>query len=81
MTLHLSVKAWQILLSHLHIGYLPTDQLCPPIGRLKQVREQLGIRTVIDTIERVLNPVLSANLIIGVQQRKAMESLIPNSMR
>lgn len=81
VSLQLSVKAWQSMLFHLHIGFLPTEQLCPPIGRLKQVREQLGIRTVIDTIEKVLNPVLSTNLIIGVQQRKAMESLIPISMR
>jgi anthranilate phosphoribosyltransferase len=81
VSLHLSVKAWQSMLFHLHIGFLPTEQLCPPIGRLKQVREQLGIRTVIDTIERVLNPVLSTNLIIGVKQRKSMESLIPISIR
>lgn len=79
--LQLSAKAWHTLAVHLHIGFLPTEQLCPPIGRLKQVREQLGIRTVIDTLERVLNPVLSTNLIIGVGQRKAMESLIPISMR
>ncbi|MDR6555651.1 anthranilate phosphoribosyltransferase [Paenibacillus qinlingensis] len=81
VAVQLSVKAWQSMLFHLHIGFLPTEQLCLPIGRLKQVREQLGIRTVIDTVERVLNPVLSTNLIIGVQQRKAMESLIPISMR
>ncbi|OAS17592.1 anthranilate phosphoribosyltransferase [Paenibacillus oryzisoli] len=81
VSLQLSVKAWQSMLVHLHIGFLPTEQLCPPIGRLKQVREQLGIRTVIDTIEKVLNPVLSTNLIIGVQHRKAMESLIPIVMR
>ncbi|OCT14945.1 anthranilate phosphoribosyltransferase [Paenibacillus pectinilyticus] len=81
VSMQLSIKSWQSQLAQLHIGFLPTEQLCPPMGRLKQVREQLGIRTVFDTLERVLNPVLSSSVIIGVEHRKVMESLIPISMR
>ncbi|MZQ85890.1 anthranilate phosphoribosyltransferase [Paenibacillus sp. 5J-6] len=81
VAMDLSAKAWETMLFHLHIGFLHTDQLCPPLGRLKQVREQIGLRTVIDMIEKVMNPVHSMNMIIGVNQRKTMESLIPISMR
>ncbi|KQX49079.1 anthranilate phosphoribosyltransferase [Paenibacillus sp. Root444D2] len=81
VAIDLSVKAWETMLFHLHIGFLHTEQLCPPLGKLKQVREQLGLRTVMNTVERVINPVRSMNMIIGVNQRKAMESLIPISIR
>ncbi|MGG1515789.1 anthranilate phosphoribosyltransferase [Paenibacillus oryzisoli] len=74
------IKGWQAMLQQVHIGFLSTEQLCPPIGRLKGVREQLGLRTVIDTVEKVLNPVRSTNVILGVHQRKAMEPLIPIAM-
>lgn len=78
---NLSVKAWEAMLFHLHIGFLQSDQLCPPLGKLKPVREQIGLRTVINMIEKVMNPVQSMNMIIGVNQRKTMEALIPISMR
>jgi anthranilate phosphoribosyltransferase len=81
VALEVSVSAWEAMFSQLHIGFLRTDQLCSPIGRLKQVREQLGLMTVINTVEKVINPVRSANLIIGVNGRKAMESLIPISIQ
>ncbi|MDQ0878004.1 anthranilate phosphoribosyltransferase [Paenibacillus sp. V4I3] len=81
VAIDLSVKAWETMLFHLHIGFLHTEQLCPPLGKLKQVREQLGLRTVMNIVEKVINPVRSMNMIIGVNQRKAMESLIPISIR
>lgn len=81
VAIDLSVKAWETILFHLHIGFLYTDQFCPPIGKLKQVREQLGLRTVINTVEKVLNPLSSMNMIIGVNQLKAMDSLINISVR
>ncbi|OPH48566.1 anthranilate phosphoribosyltransferase [Paenibacillus ferrarius] len=75
-----TVKAWETMLVHLHIGFLHTEQLCPPLGKLKQVREQIGLRTVMNIVEKVMNPVHSMNMIIGVNQRTTMESLIPISM-
>jgi len=73
----LSVQAWETVFVHHQIGFLWTDRLCPPIGRLRQVREQLGVRTVINTVEKVINPVHSANLIVGVRSRAMMEKLVP----
>ncbi|NOV04087.1 anthranilate phosphoribosyltransferase [Paenibacillus planticolens] len=81
VAMDLAPKAWETMLFHLHIGFLQTDQLCQPLGKLKQVREQIGLRTVLNVIEKVMNPVQSMNMIIGVSQQKTMESLIPISMR
>ncbi|MBD0381703.1 anthranilate phosphoribosyltransferase [Paenibacillus sp. WST5] len=81
VVLELSVPAWEAILFRARIGFLRSDQFCPPIGKLKQVREQLGLRTVINAVEHVMNPVGSSNLITGVNGRKAMEALIPISIR
>ncbi|GFZ86060.1 anthranilate phosphoribosyltransferase [Paenibacillus marchantiophytorum] len=81
IALDVSIKAWETMLFHLHIGFLHTEQLCPPLGKLKQVREQIGLRTVMNTVEKLMNPVQSMNMIIGVNQRRMMESLIPITMR
>lgn len=68
----LSGKPWETVFFQLHIGFLWTDRLCAPIGRIRQVREQLGLGTVINIVEKVINPVHSTNMIIGVQHRSAM---------
>lgn len=81
VAIDLSSKTWESLFFRLHIGFLRTDRLCPPIGRLRQVREQLGLRTLLNTVENVINPLQSANMIIGVDQRNAMEHLIPFAMK
>ncbi|MDD9269850.1 anthranilate phosphoribosyltransferase [Paenibacillus sp. GCM10023248] len=81
VAMNVSGKAWEAMLFHTNIGFLHTEQLCPPLGKLKPVREQIGLRTVINTIEKVMNPVQSMNMIIGVNQRKTMEALIPITMK
>ena len=43
-----SVKAWETMLFHLHIGFLPYGTALSANRGLKQVREQLGLRTVIE---------------------------------
>ncbi|MFC5447245.1 anthranilate phosphoribosyltransferase [Paenibacillus aestuarii] len=77
----LSAKAWGAMAQQLHIGFLQTDALCPAIGRLKPIREQLGVRTIIDLIEQVINPVNSSQMIVGVQSSSLAETMIPVAMR
>jgi len=81
VALEMPLAAWETILFRSHIGFIRTEQLCPPIAKLQQVREQIGFRTVINAVEKVMNPVRSANLITGVNGRKAMEALVPISIR
>lgn len=77
----LSAKAWGAIWLQLHVGYLQTDTLCPPLGRLKSVREQLGVRTIFNFIEPVINPVKSSQMIVGVPSASLAETMIPVAMR
>jgi anthranilate phosphoribosyltransferase len=81
INVELTEKAWEAVFFHIHIGFLWTDRLCTPIGRLRDVREQLGLQTVMNTVEKVINPLRSMNILIGVHHRSAMELLIPISVK
>jgi anthranilate phosphoribosyltransferase len=71
------VKAWETLFRRLHIGFLSTDCVCPPLGRLSRVREQVGVQSVLDAVEKAMNPVQSQHVLLGVQDRQAMERWTP----
>lgn len=72
----LEAKEWEDIFVTLGIGFIWTDLICPPFGRVRHVREQIGLRTFFNTVEKVINPIHSLNVIIGVNHRTAMERLI-----
>ncbi|MCU6793397.1 anthranilate phosphoribosyltransferase [Paenibacillus sp. WQ 127069] len=72
----LEARDWENIFMSLHIGFIWTDLICPPFGRVRQVREQIGLRTFFNTVEKVINPVHSQNLMIGVHHKTAMDHLI-----
>ncbi|WP_281889045.1 anthranilate phosphoribosyltransferase [Paenibacillus sp. YYML68] len=46
--------------------YVPTEQWCPPLGRLRAVREELGMRTIFNTAEKLLRPTDASAMAVGV---------------
>lgn len=68
--------AWGELFRELHIGFFLTEQECTALRRLSSLREQIGLRTMLNTVERVLNPLHSHTMIIGIEERKAMDNLM-----
>lgn len=74
--LELEARDWEKIFLSLHIGFIWTDQICPPFARVRQVREQIGLRTFLNTVEKVINPVHSMNMIVGVNHKTAMEHMI-----
>ncbi|WP_426445706.1 anthranilate phosphoribosyltransferase [Paenibacillus sp. S-38] len=72
----LEAKEWEDLFRRLGIGFIWTDLICPPFGRMRPVRKQLALRTFLNTVEKILNPVQSQYMIIGVRHETAMDHLI-----
>ncbi|MFC0212582.1 anthranilate phosphoribosyltransferase [Paenibacillus chartarius] len=48
------------------IGYLPPTVVCPPLSRLRALREELGMASLLDDLELVLNPLDSRQLLLGI---------------
>jgi anthranilate phosphoribosyltransferase len=72
----LEAMEWERIFLSLNIGFIWTDLICPPFGRVRHVREQMGLRTFLNTVEKVINPVHSLGIIVGVNHKTAMDHLI-----
>lgn len=73
---NMPVKQWEMVFSRIHIGFIWTEKICPPFRHLRKVREEIGLRTMINTVEKVMNPIQSKSIIIGVNHRTAMSHLV-----
>jgi anthranilate phosphoribosyltransferase len=46
--------------------FIPTESWCPPLANLRSIREELGLRTVFNTAEKLLRLTSAAYMVIGV---------------
>ncbi len=47
-------------------AYIGTENFCPAVEELCDIRDSLGVRTVVNTLARALNPLGAPNQMIGV---------------
>ncbi|MDF2927292.1 MAG: anthranilate phosphoribosyltransferase [Paenibacillaceae bacterium] len=75
---NLAARDWETVFTAAKIGYIRTDRMCPPLAGIRKLRDELGLETFINTVERVLNPVQSHQMIIGVhpKDKEAMGNLV-----
>jgi anthranilate phosphoribosyltransferase len=62
------------------VSYLSAAQFCPALERLKPIRQELGLRTVLNTIEKLLDPGRATCHVVGAFHGPALERL-PQVMR
>ena len=55
--------------------YVPTEEWCPPLGKLRGIREELGMRTVFNTAEKLIDFSLSPYLVYGVYHNTVFERM------
>jgi len=55
------------------VGYAPAERLCPPLKNLHDIREQLGVRTVLNTAEKLVDYGCSPFLAMGIFHRTVAE--------
>jgi anthranilate phosphoribosyltransferase len=67
---------WEYIYAQTHIGFIWSEQMCPPLGKISHIREQMGLRTLINTVEKIINPIHSNNIVIGVNHKTAMQHLV-----
>ena len=68
-------------LKHSQIAFLDTEAFCPPLHRLRPIREQLGVRSLLNTAEKFLNPASADFLIAGVFHSTALDKAAELMMR
>ena len=60
-------------LQRLGLGYLDSEAWCPALGRLRRLRDELGVRTVLHSAERFLKPLGGSQMLVGVQNAPALD--------
>lgn len=48
------------------ILFVPAETWCPPLGKLREIREDLGLRTILNTVEKLVDYSYSPYLVFGV---------------
>ncbi len=64
--LSLSLADAVVRMEQTGFAYIGTESFCPVVEELCDIRESLGVRTVINTLARALNPLGAPNQMIGV---------------
>ena len=59
------------------IGFASTEQFCPSLGRLRQIRKELGVRTLLNTVEKCLNISQAESFMMGAFHRTAIQKIAP----
>lgn len=57
------------------ILYAAAEQWCPPLARLRSIREELGMRTVLNTAEKLIDYSRSPYLVFGVYHNTVIDRL------
>lgn len=55
--------------------YVPAEQWCPPLKALRSIREELGMRTVLNTAEKLIDYSLSPYLVFGVYHNTVFDRM------
>ncbi|MFC0523935.1 anthranilate phosphoribosyltransferase [Pontibacillus salicampi] len=64
-------------IEQLQVGFSWTERFCPPLHRLRELREQLHVRTMLNTAEKLLNLGNASSLMMGAYHRTAINKITP----
>lgn len=62
-------------LETLGIAYLHVEDLCPPLARLRPLRAQFGLRTMFNTVEKLISVTGAPHALTGVFHGNVMEGV------
>ncbi|WP_408009308.1 anthranilate phosphoribosyltransferase [Pseudalkalibacillus sp. A8] len=59
------------------IGFAKTDRFCSPLVMLRSIREEVGVRTLMNTVEKLLDLSSAHSLMMGAFHRTAIIKIAP----
>ncbi|MGG6313612.1 anthranilate phosphoribosyltransferase [Paenibacillus macerans] len=57
------------------VRFVPAEVWCPPLAKLRPIREELGLRTILNTIEKLLDYSDSPYLVYGVYHNTVFDRM------
>ncbi|MBU8907802.1 anthranilate phosphoribosyltransferase [Desertibacillus haloalkaliphilus] len=59
------------------IGFAWTEKFSSPLARIRHIREEMGVRTFLNTAEKLLNLANAKTLMVGAFHKTAIDKIIP----
>lgn len=59
------------------IGFAWTEKYCEPLGKLRAIRKEIGVRTMMNTVEKLVNISNAKSLMMGAFHRTAIVKIAP----
>ncbi|MEH7012497.1 anthranilate phosphoribosyltransferase [Neobacillus niacini] len=59
------------------IAFASTEEFCNSLGKLRKIRKELGVRTLFNTVEKLLNLANAESLMLGAYHRTAINKIAP----
>ncbi|MFJ5763534.1 anthranilate phosphoribosyltransferase [Neobacillus sp. NPDC093182] len=59
------------------IAFANTEEYCSSLGKLRGIRKELGVRTLFNTVEKLLNLANAESLMMGAYHRTAINKIAP----
>jgi anthranilate phosphoribosyltransferase len=59
------------------IAFANTEEYCQSLGNLRGIRKELGVRTLFNTVEKLLNLANAESLMMGAYHRTAINKIAP----
>jgi anthranilate phosphoribosyltransferase len=59
------------------IGFASTEEFCTSLGNLRKIRKELGVRTLLNTVEKLLNLANADSIMMGAYHRTAINKIAP----
>jgi anthranilate phosphoribosyltransferase len=59
------------------IAFASTEEFCTSLGKLRKIRKELGVRTLLNTVEKLLNLANADSIMMGAYHRTAINKIAP----
>lgn len=73
IAVHVPVETIAASIESLGIGFGWTEQLCPPLAHIRHVREEIGVRSFLNTAEKLLNLTDASAVMVGVFHKTVID--------
>lgn len=73
-----NVSELQLALKHGGAAFAWSDHFCPSLANLRRIRKEIGVRTMMNTVEKLLDIGNASYIILGVFHRTAVNKIIPS---
>jgi anthranilate phosphoribosyltransferase len=79
MGVDISLNAASLLktISEAGIAFASTEEFSNSLGKLRKIRKELGVRTLLNTVEKLLNLANAESIMMGAYHRTAINKIAP----